>query len=60
MTVSFLKYKTGSPTKLLKHFRLNSALNTIPAAIGWAFEIEDDLSRSQGHQQTLKRGTSVA
>jgi hypothetical protein len=45
VSVAFLKDKTGSPTKLLKHFRveLRNALNTIQATIGWTFEIQDDL-----------------
>lgn len=45
VSVSFLKEKTGSPTKLTKHFRteLKNALNTLESLLGWTVEWDGDL-----------------
>lgn len=45
VTVGFLKEKTGSPTKLLKHFKveLRTALTTMQDLIGWTVEWDGDL-----------------
>ena len=45
VTVNFLKEKTGSPTKLLKHFKveLRTALQTMTDSIGWSVEWDGDL-----------------
>ena len=60
VSVVFLKDKTGSPTKLLKHFRveLRNALDTTQSIIGWTFEIEDDpvtIARPRIDSQALPR-----
>ena len=45
VSVNFLKEKTGSPTKLLKHFKveLRTALQSMTDLIGWAVEWDGDL-----------------
>ncbi|CAN5450620.1 hypothetical protein BH10ACI4_BH10ACI4_37480 [soil metagenome] len=45
VSVGFLKEKTGSPTKLLKHFKteLRSALRSMSELIGWDVEFNGDL-----------------
>ena len=45
VSVGFLKEKTGSPTKLLKHFKveLRTALQTMQDLIGWSIEWDGDL-----------------
>ncbi len=45
MTVAYLKEKTGSPTKLLKHFKveLRAALQAMHDLIGWEVQLDGDL-----------------
>ena len=45
MKVSWLKDKTGSPTKQLKHFKveLRNALETLHSVLGWSVEWDGDL-----------------
>lgn len=45
VTVEFLKEKTGSPMKLLKHFKveLRNALQTLQDLIGWTVEWDGNL-----------------
>jgi len=47
VTVEFLKEKTGSPMKLLKHFKveLRNALQTLQDLIGWTVEWDGNLVR---------------
>jgi hypothetical protein len=45
VSAAFLKEKTGSPTKLLKHFKveLRSALQSMRQLIGWDVQLSGDL-----------------
>jgi len=45
VTVAFLHEKSGSPTKLLKHFKteLRHAFQTMDEKLGWKFTIANDL-----------------
>jgi len=45
VSVAFIKEKTGSPTQLLKHFKveLRTALETMAEIIGWTVEWNGDL-----------------
>ena len=47
LSVQYLKEKTGSPTKLLKHFKveLSAALKSLNELVGWDCEIDGDLVR---------------
>ncbi len=45
VSVAFLHEKSGSPTKLLKHFKteLNTAFNALNVTLGWTFTWKRDL-----------------